>query len=153
MMHRGRSRVVPLGPKAREQLLPWLDSPGLGLGDEEYIWSPALAMKNRSERLREPRRSKVTTSQLARGKKNRQRSPGLRYETGAYAHAIAKACKKAGVPVWGPNRLRHTAATEIRKRFGLEAAQAVLGHATMTITEVYAEKNVALAVQVAAAIG
>lgn len=29
---------------------------------------------------------------------------------------------------WAPNRLRHSRATEIRERYGLEAAQAVLGH-------------------------
>ena len=39
---------------------------------------------------------------------------------------------------WSPNQLRHSAATEIRRRFGLEAAQTVLGHASADITQVYA---------------
>ena len=30
---------------------------------------------------------------------------------------------------WSPNQLRHTHATEVRRRFGLEAAQVALGHA------------------------
>ena len=54
---------------------------------------------------------------------------------------------------WAPNQLRHTHATAVRKRFGLEAAQVALGHANAAITEVYAEKNAALAAQVAAQIG
>ena len=29
---------------------------------------------------------------------------------------------------WSPNQLRHAAATEVRKQFGLEAAQIILGH-------------------------
>jgi integrase len=49
--------------------------------------------------------------------------------------------------------LRHSAATEIRKRFGIEAAQHVLGHATLNVTEIYAEKNSEAARQIAAAIG
>jgi integrase len=49
--------------------------------------------------------------------------------------------------------LRHSAATEIRKRFGIEAAQHVLGHATLNVTEIYAEKNAEAARRVAAMIG
>ena len=42
---------------------------------------------------------------------------------------------------WSPNQLRHSAATAIRKRFGLEAAQVILGHAAADITQVYAERD------------
>jgi integrase len=54
---------------------------------------------------------------------------------------------------WHPHQLRHSAATEIRKRFGIEAAQHVLGHATLNVTEIYAEKNADAARQIAATIG
>ncbi len=42
---------------------------------------------------------------------------------------------------WSPNQLRHTAATRIRKDFGLEAAQVILGHAAADVTQIYAERN------------
>jgi integrase len=42
---------------------------------------------------------------------------------------------------WSPNQLRHAAATEIRKKFGLEAAQVILGHAAADVTQVYAERD------------
>jgi integrase len=42
---------------------------------------------------------------------------------------------------WHPNQLRHSAATAIRRQYGAEAAQAVLGHAELSTTEIYAEKN------------
>jgi integrase len=42
---------------------------------------------------------------------------------------------------WSPNQLRHTAATEIRREFGIEAAQNTLGHASVDVTEIYAEKS------------
>jgi hypothetical protein len=54
---------------------------------------------------------------------------------------------------WHPNQLRHAHATEVRKRFGLEAAQVALGHAQANVTQVYAERDSALAAKVAAAIG
>jgi hypothetical protein len=41
----------------------------------------------------------------------------------------------------------------VRRRYGLEAAQAVLGHAKADTTEIYAEKNLALAAKVAIEIG
>ncbi|MCX7424739.1 MAG: tyrosine-type recombinase/integrase [Planctomycetia bacterium] len=57
------------------------------------------------------------------------------------------------LPRWSPNRLRHTAATEIRQRFGLEAAQVTLGHSQADVTQIYAEKDLTLAAEVARKIG
>jgi site-specific recombinase XerC len=57
------------------------------------------------------------------------------------------------IPHWHPHQLRHTAATELRKTHGLEAAQVILGHRTLTVTQVYAEKNVAAAMSIMAAVG
>lgn len=54
---------------------------------------------------------------------------------------------------WSPNRLRHSAATEIRKRYGLEAAATVLGHAKADVTQIYAERDYTLAANVARQIG
>jgi site-specific recombinase XerC len=57
------------------------------------------------------------------------------------------------LPAWHPNQLRHSAATEIRRRFGLEAAQTVLGHAKADVTQVYAERDYARAAGVMEQIG
>jgi integrase len=54
---------------------------------------------------------------------------------------------------WSPNRLRHSAGTEIRKRFGLEAAQVILGHASADVTQVYAERDLQKAVQIMREVG
>ena len=82
-----------------------------------------------------------------------RRQPGERYRPEAYAQVVRKACLKAGVEPWAPNQLRHTHGTEVRRLFGLEAAQAVLGHARADVTQVYAERNLTLAVRVAAELG
>ena len=87
----------------------------------------------------------------------------------SYNRAIARAVKTANttrrkeaegagvdpvlLPSWSPNRLRHTAATEVRRQFWLEAAQVRLGHSKADITQVYAEKDQELAKTVAAKIG
>jgi integrase len=43
---------------------------------------------------------------------------------------------------WHPHQLQHNAATEIRRAFGLEAAQLALGHSLAQMTEaVYAERD------------
>lgn len=42
---------------------------------------------------------------------------------------------------WAPNQLRHAKATDVRKRFGLEAAQVILGHAAANVTQIYAERD------------
>lgn len=58
-----------------------------------------------------------------------------------YRSAIAEACARAGVPRWSPNRLRHNAATKIRKEAGIEQARIALGHSSVDMTEIYAEKD------------
>lgn len=52
-----------------------------------------------------------------------------------------------------PNQLRHGYATKVRREHGLEAAQVLLGHSKADLTQIYAERNEALAVGIAAKIG
>jgi integrase len=55
--------------------------------------------------------------------------------------AIRRGAKKAGVDHWAPNQLRHLHATIVRREFGVEGAQVMLGHAHLSTTEIYAETN------------
>ena len=75
------------------------------------------------------------------------------YTKDTYARAITRVCKRANIDHWSPNQLRHTAGTEIRKLFGLEEAQVILGHATADVTQIYAERDLRKAVEVAKKIG
>jgi site-specific recombinase XerD len=70
-----------------------------------------------------------------------------------YAAVIRRACERAGVEHWHPNQLRHTFASEVRRHYGLEAVQVLLGHARADVTQVYAERDLTLAARVAAEIG
>ncbi len=54
---------------------------------------------------------------------------------------------------WSPNQLRHAAGTEVRRLFGLEAAQVILGHAKADVTQVYAERDMAMAAEIMRKIG
>jgi integrase len=78
---------------------------------------------------------------------------GERYDTASYRRAIKRAAERANVPAWCPGQLRHTAATTLRKQYGLEASQVILGHRRCDVTQVYAEKNWELGRQVAREIG
>ncbi|MBS3735540.1 MAG: tyrosine-type recombinase/integrase, partial [Phycisphaerae bacterium] len=42
---------------------------------------------------------------------------------------------------WRPHQLRHNAATELRKEFGLETARIILGHRSPAVTTIYAEQD------------
>ncbi len=76
-----------------------------------------------------------------------------RYTTQAYRRAIDRVLERHGLPLWSPGQLRHTQATAVRSRFGLEAAQVYLGHAEADVTQIYAERNEALARKVAEEMG
>jgi len=72
---------------------------------------------------------------------------------GGLSRAINKACDRAGIPHWAPNQLRHSAATEIRAKHGLEAAQVILGHSQANTTEIYAEVNTDKGIEIARLVG
>lgn len=54
---------------------------------------------------------------------------------------------------WHPHQLRHNAATELRKEFGIEAARIILGHHSAAVTEIYAEKDEQEAIQAMMKVG
>jgi integrase len=147
--HNGRERLIYLGPQAQAVLAAYL-----GFEPQEYLFSPKRAEEQRRAEERARRRSPLTPSQLARGPKSApKRSPGDLYDDGSYRKSIRRACKKVGIPIWFPHQLRHAAATEIRRRYGLEASQAVLGHSVLGTTQIYAEVDRSAARRIMTEIG
>ncbi len=148
--HHGRSRTVCIGPRAQNILMPYLLRAA-----EAYCFSPADSEKKRRALQHANRKTRLSCGNRpgTNRKASRTRPPRDRYDVDSYRRAIHRACKAAGVEKWAPNRLRHTAATEVRKRFGLEAAQVTLGHSQASVTQVYAERDLALAAKVAKTVG
>jgi integrase len=142
-------RIIFIGPKAQEILKPLLP---LCLTD--YIFSPIRSERERSIFRRKNRASPLTPSQAARRPSGRPKAPlGPFYNVASYRRAIRRACIKAGVPIWFPLQLRHSAATAVRRHAGLEASQAVLGHRELGVSQVYAEVDHDTARRAMAAIG
>lgn len=123
--HRGRVRLVYLGPRARAVLTPLLDACPAA---DAWVWA---------SRGRGPHAG-VRGHLRAR----------------SYALAVDRAVRRANlvppdvpgpplrpVPAWFPLQLRHTAATAIRAACGLEAVQGILDHAEISTSQIYAERS------------
>lgn len=54
---------------------------------------------------------------------------------------------------WHPHQLRHSYATEVRKRYGLEVARVMLGHTKVATSEIYAERDAGVALKIAKDVG
>jgi integrase len=144
----GKVREIPLGPKAQEILKTFLKA-----DPDAPLFSPAESRAAFLRDQRARRKTKIQPSQQDRRKKNPRRKPGAMYTRDSYKSAIERGCAKAGVPVFRPNQIRHAFATRIRREYGLEAAQVCLGHSKADVTEIYAERNLALASDIARKIG
>lgn len=84
---------------------------------------------------------------------NGKRAKGFRsfYDPVSYLRAVTRGIERAnrerrehGLPEiapWTPHQLRHARATLVREKYGIEAAQAALGHARLDTTQIYAQSQ------------
>jgi integrase len=122
-------------------------------------------------KLRERRGGTVNLQHVKKRPSRRKRPPQDHYTVNSYRRAIARGCdlafphpelsgiKKKDLTAeqkaelnrwrkprrWSPNRLRHTAATLVRREMGIDAARACLGHSDADTTTIYAERDKELA--------
>jgi len=151
----GHERIIELGPAGQRVLAPFLVRPA-----EAYCFSPREAVREHNAALRAARRTPLWPSHLSEARALRRYGRqgvtylvGEHYTAGSYRRAIHRACDRAGVARWSPHRLRHLRATEIRARYGIEAARVVLGHRSIDVTEIYAEADRSQARRIASEVG
>ncbi|MBW7863822.1 MAG: site-specific integrase [Candidatus Hydrogenedentes bacterium] len=140
----GKSRVLFFGPRAQAYLLPRLLKPS-----DDIIFSPADSAEDMRARRHEAR---VTPPNQGNGigtnrAKKPERVPGEAYGHCALNRALARAIvacnlerKANGLPPlesFGLYSLRHSAANMIANAAGIQAAQALLGHASLTTTAAF----------------
>lgn len=164
--HRGRDRIVAIGPRAQDVLRRYLLR-----DDQTFCFSPKDSERLRRQDLQQQRKTpaKYGNRPGTNRKRRPKRTAGDRYTTNSYRHAIHRGCDKAFPPDselsneelqawqkshrWSPNQLRHSAGTNVRKQFGLEGAQVVLGHSNAGVTQIYAERDFAKAAEIMRQVG
>jgi integrase len=140
--HKDKTRVIFIGARAQEIILPYLvkttDGPLFPIGRAAL----RRAIHRGCEKLYpHPTIKRPTQRELK--KMDAQTKKVLLAELNAWDRAHQ----------WHPSQLRHTAATEFRSKFGLEAAQVLLGHSKADTTQVYAERDLKKAADVARQVG
>lgn len=111
---KGKDRAVLIGPKARailEKYRAWA-----------HPFSPVASADVELAKQGEGAKSR------GRGMRGVPDKLTDRWETARYGCTIRDAAKRAGVEAWSPNQLRHSFATDVRRRHGIVAAGALLGH-------------------------
>lgn len=149
--HHGRQRVVAIGPQAQAALLPYMDREPL-----QFCFVPAESVKQGLDRRHAKRVTPLSCgNRPGKSRKRHRVAPASTegYSNDSYRRSIHRACDAAGIDRWSPNQLRHAAATRIRAKFGLEQARVILGHSTTTTSEIYAERDLAAALEVARQMG
>ncbi len=109
--HRGKTRTIYIGPRAQATLAPWL----LKNARSEYVWVHRGAMPYTTDSYRRAIQRTVERANRMRKK-----------EEGEDADLL---------PMWSPQQIRKTAATEIRRQLDVESAASVLGHSSSIVTQ------------------
>lgn len=177
---RGHDLHIPLGPQAQAVLEPYLTRPADACCFQPAESETWRSQKRRAIR-KTPLRS-TSTVHHRRGSKPRPLFRA-RYSTGSYRRAVERGCEAAfqmppelrappkRLPAheravllaqarvwrqehcWTPHQLRHTVGKRVRQKYGLEGAQVYLGHRHAKTTEIYADRDLALALRIAGEIG
>jgi integrase len=171
---RGQTRVIMIGPRAREVMRPFLKP-----DPKAYIFDPRDAVAAHHADRRQRRKSRPTPSEIARRKASPGQGRSARYDRRTYRQAVIRACDRAFLhPTlskiqskeltpeqrvelrewrkgqrWFPLQLRHTRADQIERQFGIEGSQLVLGHAAPDTTLIYLERDLERAREIMGAIG
>lgn len=148
----GRDRLILIGPQAQAVIVFYL----AGCDPQEHVFNPQREELRRLEARKLARKTPHTPSSLNRleraAKRIGKRHPRAFYTTGSLRTAIHRACVRAEITVWGPNRLRHTRATDLREH-GLDNVATILGHAKVETSQIYAEKNLKAAMELVSKVG
>jgi integrase len=142
--YRGHDRQIFIGPRGQEIVKEFLQDRPI----DAYLFSPKDAAREKAALANSHRRQNQTANP-----RKTSRVLGDSYGVDSYRRAIRSACLKAGIPIWSPNQLRHSAGTRVRKQFGVEGAQLILGHQRADVTQIYSEVNTEKALQIAQKIG
>lgn len=135
---KGCSREIYLGPKAQMLLQPILNRASAAASTPD---ANASATAGNVDRAGFTAHVLFTTAR------------GHPWKPTSLYMAVFNACRKHDLEHWHPSQIRHSVATQLRREFGLEHAQAVLGHADIETTQIYAEKSSALASEAMLRIG
>lgn len=140
--YRGHERIIYLGPRAQDVLNQFL----AGRPVDMPFFCPIEAEKERWAECKTHRNKPVEKAKT----KRRLRKA---YDLASYRRAITRACETAGVPHWHPHQLRHNAATNLRREFGVDLARIVLGHRSAQVTLIYAEADTQKAIDAISKVG
>lgn len=138
---RGKARAIPIVGDAQDALVDYLNRK-----PDSYCFSPAESMAWFRAKQRSERRG---YGSYKKRKSNPAKQPGDCYDSHSYRRAIQIAAEAAKVAKWHPYQLRHLAGTIVRDALGPEAAQALLGHANIQMTEHYAKISERKAIEAA----
>jgi len=146
---RGQQLIIFVGPNGQEVLTDFLDRPAAAF-------------------CFDPREAAIWHAEKRSGNGDGQISRRLRdhYDTRTYRQAIiyclareaglegrvkptVTKLRERGVDPWSPHQIRHARGNAIRQQYGIEAAQSTLGHESLSATEIYTSKRLALAKRVA----
>lgn len=146
------AKVIYIGPAAQKLLTPYLDR-----SPHAFVFSAAesAAWYRRQRAIKRSTPLSCGNRAGTNRKRHPKRRPNIFFNQQSYRKAIAAACEKLwpsplGLSSeqrqawrrqyhWFPHKLRHTAGTELRKKYGIDVARSVLGQRTITAAQVYCE--------------
>ncbi|OHB48256.1 MAG: hypothetical protein A2Y10_06380 [Planctomycetes bacterium GWF2_41_51] len=157
--HHGINRIIPIGPHGQQILKRFLNR-----SQDQFCFSPRESLAQRFAERFKSRKTPLSCGNRPGTNIKLKPKNDVRefYDPNSYRQAVNYAIAAAQkseqfeddeILHFHPHQLRHTAATIVRKEVGLDAARALLGYRSLSMTDDYAEIDRELADQAAKKLG
>ena len=154
--YHGNHRIIPIGKQAQKILKRHLTD----RNENDYVFTPARAMRSCWDEKRASRKSPVQPSQRKRDEERQGKYSKYREQINptTIGRVVSRAChkaieaKKLSHP-WTPYDLRHTAITLVITQFGAETARHFAGHSNLDTQRIYDHSALEAASRVAEKLG
>lgn len=88
------------------------------------------------------KREKIKSGYIFRAPRPQAHKPAPCYTSQMLQASVKRVCRAYNIPYWSPYQIRHSVASQMAREYGVETTRALLGHTSITTTDIYIHRDI-----------